>query len=272
MLESKKKEYSQILSSFAPVCIEKALNLLQEKRRKVSKNEKDTGKDVEILDEDVKKIFELMSKYEENIKQIFISNGESITHITDVSPDKMIGGKISKSINRANNYETERGNWVFASSNPMDGRNPYIARNRNGMIRIKENAYIYGGDNMQIQQDEQGKNRVLLKHPNYVYRINPAKFRPVATLKRNEKGQPFFEFSEEWISNEDVDINDQSQVLGVEKITDVTELIQNYQVLCDVNQTEEAMKIRASLSSQEAVQRLMESIRSGRLRYINRRS
>lgn len=179
-----------------------------------------------------------MLRYEQDIKRIFLENEETITHITNVSPNNMIGGRILKSIRRANNYETARENWVFASSIPMDGKNPYIAREpESGIVLITKNAYIYGSDNMQIQQNDEGDRRVILKVPNYIYKINPQKFRPVVTLLSDNQ-KPYFEFSQEWISDEEVDISDAMQVLNVEKVTDVTEVVKNYQVLCDVNRTE----------------------------------
>ena len=212
-------------------------------------------------------------EYKREIKQVFLDSGESITHITDVSPENMINGKIAKSINRPNNYETERGDWVFASSSPMDGNNPYIARNpKTGMIIIAKKAYIYGGDNMQVKKDEQGNKCVVLKIPNYVYQISPQNFMPVVIMKIDESEKPYFEFSEEWISEQDVDINDKNQVRGIRKISDITNVVKNYQVFCDVNMTGEARKIRSSSNMSSAIKLLKESIKSGRLRYINAES
>lgn len=268
-LKDKQKKYAKILSEFSLKSIEKAFSVLEERRKRVKQNIENTKFDLENLDEETKRIFELMEKYKQEIKQIFISNGKFITHITSVSPDKMVGGKIVRSVNRADNYETRRGDWVFASSSPIDGKNPYMARDSHGMVLIYKNIYIYGDDNIQIKQDEQGKNRVLLKNPNYIYKINPADFRPVVTLMRDSSGKPFFEFSEEWICDKDIDINDSKTVLGVQKVTDITELIENFQVLCDVNITGEAMKIRSLSSKEEAIQMLFSDIKNGNLRYIN---
>lgn len=270
LLDIKQQEYNKKLSTHSPESIEKAFKILEEKRNRVKLNRQSEPEKEENLDKETQTIFELMSKYEQDIKQIFISTGESITHITDVSPENMIGGKISRSINRANHYETERGDWVFASSNPIDGKNPYIARNpKCGMVLIDQNTYIYGSDNIQVQHDEQGQGRVILRNPNYVYKINPEKFKPVVTLRIDEREKPFFEFSEEWISEEDVDISNPEQVLDVKKITDITEVVKNYQVLCDVNRTGEATKIRGCSSREESIQKLFASIKSGDLRYIN---
>lgn len=268
-LKDKQKEYSKILSEFSPESIKKAFEVLEERRKRVKENLENSKNDIECLDEETRRIFELMEKYGQDIKQIFISNGEFITHITSVSPDKMIGKKIIRSVNRANNYETSRGNWVFASSSPIDGKNPYMARDSYGMVLIYPNVYIYGDDNILIKQDEQGKNRVLLKNPNYIYKINPADFKPVVTLNTDRNGKPYFDFSEEWICDKDIDINDSKIVLGVQKITDITELIKNFQVLCGVNGVEEAKKIRNCSSKEDALQIVISDIQDGKLRYIN---
>ena len=77
-----------------------------------------------------------MKEYGEAIKKLFVENNIEITHITSVSPEKLEGGIIRKSIDITNHYATERVDGVFASSSPIDGNNPYIARNKSGMIRL----------------------------------------------------------------------------------------------------------------------------------------
>ena len=268
LLEKNQQKYNEILLNYSNESINKALVILREKRRRtmlLMQNQKQN-----ILDKETNEIFELMSNYEQDIKNIFIKNGQSITHITDISPEKMKSGRILRSKNRTNHYETERGEWAFASSNPMNGKNPYIARNsKDGMILIGKNAYIYGGNNMEVKQNEQGQKKVVLKIPNYVYEINPAKFRPVVILREDENLKPIFEFSEEWISDEDVDINDPTQILGVKIITDITDLIKHYQVFCDVNKTGEALKIRKISRKEDAINIIVEDIKNKKLRYIN---
>ena len=49
--------------------------------------------------------------------------------------------RIKKSFNRANNYETECGNWLFASSSAIDGENLYIARMKNPYEIIDQEVY-----------------------------------------------------------------------------------------------------------------------------------
>ncbi len=262
-------EYNKKLATYSNKSIENVFTILDEKKKKIQSNSQSFSKNEYYLDLETSQIFNLMKKYSQDIKQIFVKQKAIITHITDVPPKEMIGGKISKSINRANNYETEIGDWVFASSNPIEGKNPYIARNsKSGMVLIDKNTYIYGDNNIKIQQDKQGNNIVKLKKPNYVYNINPEKFNPVVTIKKQE-GKPVFEFSEEWISDQEVDINDTKQVLRVDEIDDITDVIKNYQILCDVNQADEAIKIKNSHSKEEALNRLINDIQNGSLRYVN---
>ena len=270
LLRQKEQEYKNILSIEDPDVINKVMDILYSTTVRVKENGNEKIiLDIETMDDDVKRIFELQKQFEQDIKQIFVENKECITHITQVPPEDIRGGKISVSKNRANNYETERGDWVFASSNPMDGNNPYIARSNQGMIIIAEKAYVYGGDNMQVTTDNQGNRHVVLKNPNYVYMINPENFTPVVRLMKDKQGMPFFDFSEEWFSEKEVDINDLNQIRGVEEISDITELIRRYQVFCDVGMTGEAMYIRSSYGKAQGIERIKEGIRSGRLRYIN---
>lgn len=269
-LKEKQKLYSEILKKFSIESIKKALEIIEERRKKAIHDIKDQENDLEGVDEEVKQIFELMEKYKKDIKQIFISNGETIAHITENSPDKMIGGKVIRSVNRLNNYETQRGNWVFASSSPLDGKNLYMARNKSGMVLIFPDLCIYGDDNMQIQQDDKGDNRVLLRRPNYIYQINPEDFTPVVNLTIDENNNPFFEFSEEWTCDHDIDISDKKTVLNIQKIIDITELIRNFQILCDVNGTSKAIEIKKCSTKRKAIQMLISAVKDGSLRYINK--
>ena len=129
--------------------------------------------------------------------------------------------------------------------------------------------YIYGGDNLYVEKNQNGEARVLLKRPNYVYRINPKNFSPVVSLILDGEDVPHFDFSEEWVSGEEVDINNPNQTLGIETITDVTKLLGYYQVLSDVHKTGEAMRIRQSPNRKEAIKRFIEAIKEKRLRYLN---
>lgn len=267
-LREKQNEYAQLLSTFNYNDIQRTCEVLRQSREKVHRGEKNVSLNEQSTDDKVKEILNLMSKFKEDIKQIFVDNGEYLTHISSVSPEKMRQGKIQRSKNAPNNYETESGDWTFASSSPIDGKNPYIARTRDGMIKIEKNAYVYGGNNINVENTEEGRKRVVLKQPNYIYTINPNKFKPVAMLMLDNNNRPYFEFSEEWISNEDVDIGNKEEVSKIEKITDITEFIKNYQVFCDVHHQGIAMQIRRT-RREEAVHIILDKIKRGDLRYIN---
>lgn len=207
-------------------------------------------------------IDELLQEYRQEIKRLF--KGQTLTHITSISPEKMDNRKIQKSNNAANYYETEVGDWVFASSD-SDKSNLYLARKANdGMIYMAKDLYIYGGDNFEIKG-----NNVYLKEPNYVYEIDSQKFEPVVGIIRKKNNELTVDFSEEWISEEEVDIDDKEQVKDIRKICDITSIIKEYQIFCDKNKNRIAIKIKHSKSLEEIKQKFRRYIKNGDLRYIN---
>lgn len=260
-------DYSKKLQGFDGEAIENVLNFLQRRQQNHGKN----NDDIELKHE-ASKIFKLMTKYEQEIKRIFVDNNIDITHITSIAPEKLEGGVLRKSIDRANNYETERVNGVFASSIPVDGSNPYIASNSSGMILLGKSTYIYGSDNIEVTQDSEGKKHALLRQPNYIYHINPNRFNPVCNLTidpRSHEPMPIFEFSEEWISDSEVDISDHSQVRNIEQVKDVTSLLEHYTILCDTQSQGIGMKPRQAKTKDEALKFIEMKIKDGSVRNIN---
>lgn len=80
----------------------------------------------------------------------------------------------------------------------------------------------------------------------------------------DKNGKPYFHFSEEWVSTEDIDINDPKQVCRVEKISDVTGVIENFQVVCAEN-----IREVAKLDGNSRIEVILEGIKNGSFRYIN---
>jgi len=258
-------EYSKRLEKYGKESIDKALEFLQKRRDNHGSN---IG-DIEISDE-VKEIFNLMKEYGETIKKLFVENNIEITHITSVAPEKLEGGTIRKSIDRPNNYETERVDGVFASSSPIDGNNPYIARNNSGMIRLGESTYIYGSNNIEVVSDEDGKKHAMLREPNFIYYINPENFTPVCNLTISPyTNKPTFEFSEEWISTTEIDISNQNQVRKVEEVRDVTSLLEHFTILCDVNSQGIGLKAIQTRNKQKALEIIRENLEDRSIRNIN---
>ncbi len=270
--------YNKKLSSFSQDGIDSALSYLNHCRNEIWEKERnDINENFSIRLEDLsgetKDIFKLMEQLKKDIKQLYVNNNGVLTHITTVAPEDMEDGRIKKSIGRLNNYETEKGDWTFASSEAIDGRNAYMARQK-GMILIAENVYIYGGDIISVQSDEDGSKHAVLKRPNYIYEINPKKFVPVVTLKSDRNGTTGFEFSEEWISDEDIDIDDPEQVSGVKEVTDVTDLLSNYHVFTDTKRYEDGERligniIRSYKAKEDREELLVEFLQSDDLKYIN---
>lgn len=258
-------DYSQKLQGFDRKAIDNALDFLQRRHQNHGKN----NDDIELAPE-ASKIFELMTEYGQSIKRIFVDNNIDITHITSIAPEQLEGGVLRKSIDRANNYETERVDGVFASSSPIDGNNPYIARNSSGMIRLGKSTYIYGSDNIEVTQDFEGKNHAMLRQPNYIYHINPERFNPVCNLTIDPiSHEPIFEFSEEWISDSEVDIYDHSQVRSIEQVTDVTSLLEHYIILCDTQSQGIGIQARKCKTKNDALKLIEKKIQDGSVRNIN---
>ena len=260
------EEYSRKLKQFDKKTIDNALDFLQRRYQNHGRN----NDDIE-LNPEAKKIFELMKEYQQSIKSIFVDNHIELTHITSVAPERLEGGVLRKSIDRANNYETERVDGVFASSAPVDGNNPYIARNSSGMIRLGKSVYIYGNDNIEVQEDSEGKKHAMLREPNFIYHLSPEKFNPVCNLTLDQRThEPIFEFSEEWISDSEIDISDKKQVSSVEKVLDITSLLEHYTILCDTQSQGLGIRARTSKTKNEAIELIEERIKDGSVRNINK--
>lgn len=259
------KHFSNQLNGFSKEAIDNALFFLQNRHNNHGKD----NNDIELSSEAIE-IFGLMKLYEKSIKDIFVDNNIDLTHITSVAPEMLEGGVLRKSIDRANNYETERVNGVFASSSPIDGNNPYVARNSSGMIRLGKSTYIYGSDIIDVTQDAEGRKHAVLKNPNYIYHINPDRFNPVCNLTINPRThKPIFEFSEEWISDSDVDISDPIQVRGIEQVSDITSLLGNYTILCDTQSQKIGIRARQSRTKDAALRFIEAKIKDGSVRNIN---
>ena len=259
------EDYSKKLQEFDKKDIDNAINFL---KRRYEKHGRD-NEDIELSDE-AKKIFDLKTEYSEEIKKIFVDNNIDLTHITSISPKELEGGVLRKSIGALNMYETERVDAVFASSTPIDGKNPYIAWKEGELVKLGDSEYIYGNDNIEITKDSEGKNHAMLKEPNYIYHISPEKFEPVCNFTIDKKtNESVFEFSDEWISDTEVDISDNNQVRKVEEVRDVTNILENHTILCDKYSQRIGMKAIKFGNKKEGMQFIAEKIKEGSVRYIN---
>ena len=81
--------------------------------------------------------------------------------------------------------------------------------------------------------------------------------------------EPVFEFSEEWISDSEVDISDPSQVRNIEQVKDVTNLLEQYTILCDTQSQGIGIKARQLNNKSDALEFLETKIEDGNVRNIN---
>ena len=259
------EEYSKKLQDFDKKDIDNAISFL----KKRYKNHGRDNEDIELSDK-AKKIFDLRTEYGKKIKKIFVDNNIDLTHITSIPPKELEGGVLRKSIDVLNMYETERVDAVFASSTPIDGKNPYIAWKDGELVKLGNSEYIYGNDNIEITKDSEGNNHAMLKEPNYIYHISPEKFEPVCNFTIDKTtNDPVFEFSDEWISDIEVNISDNNQVRKVEEVRDVTSILENYTILCDKYSQRIGMKVMTFKNKEEGMKFIAEKIREGSVRNIN---
>ena len=69
------------------------------------------------------------------------------------------------------------------------------------------------------------------------------------------------------ISSENVDISNSNQVRKIEEVTDITNLLEHFTILCDVNNNGIGLQIKQAHNGQEI---LNGSIKNGSIRYINK--
>lgn len=258
-------DYTERLQGFNREAIDEALKFLGNRRQNHGWNDNDFE-----LSTEAKQVFELVDKYAQSIKELFVNNDISITHITSVAPEKLEGGVLKKSVEKANNYETARVSGAFASSAPIDGSNAYLARNDSGMILLEPTVYIYGDDNIEVTQDSDGEKRAVLRQPNYIYYLNPVIFNPVCTLTTDPVShKPILEFSEEWVSDSDINIADQNLVRNIEQVKDVTSLLKNFTILCDIKSQGIGMQARQFSTRDEGLAYIKTKLQDGSVRYIN---
>ena len=259
------EEYSRKLQDFDKKDINNAISFLEKRYQNKGRDNDDIN-----LSDEAKKIFDLRIEYGKEIKRIFVDNNIDLTHITSISPEKLEGGVLRKSIDSLNMYETERVDAVFASSTPVDGNNPYIAWKDGELVKLGDSEYIYGNDNIEITKDSEGKNHAILKEPNYIYHISPEKFEPVCNFTIDKKtNEPVFEFSDEWISDTEVDISDNKQVKKIEEVKDVTNILESNTILCDKYNKRIGIQAKNCKSRGKRMQFIAEKIREGSVRYIN---
>ncbi len=259
------EEYSKKLQYFDKKDIDNAISFLKKRYQNYGRD----NEYIELSDE-AKEIFELKTEYGKEIKKIFIDNNIDLTHITSISPKELEGGVLRKSIDSLNMYETERVDAVFASSTPIDGKNPYIAWKDGELVKLGDSEYIYGNNNIEIIKDSEGKNHAMLKEPNYIYHINPEKFEPVCNFTIDKiTNEPVFEFSDEWISDTEVDISDNNQVRKVEEVRDVTNILENHTILCDKYSQRIGMEAITFKNKEEGMKFIAGKIREGSVRNIN---
>lgn len=166
-----------------------------------------------------KNVISLINDYKRAIKQYYQENGLNLFSVRGHKYDV-----ITRSKNIVNQYEAERGDWVFAASTPKN-KNAYRIRSaEHGMFEIGENETILFGDVVHLQD-----GKILLNSTAYYYTLKCDKFMPVVRINntREDPNDFRFVFGDEWTSDEDIH---QEDMVAVEEYRDVTDLLDNLQL------------------------------------------
>lgn len=213
---------------------------------------------IQILESETREVRDLVESYRRTIKGYYL---EENLPVYTVIKNKLDILRRSKNI--LNQYEAEKGDWVFAASTPKE-KNTYRIRGNGGMYGLGEDVAIYFGDDLEIQS-----GRLLLTQPSYYYTIKSDKFMPVVCIN-NTKEDPndfHFEFGEEWTSNQDIIRED---IIDIEEYRDVTDILDNIQVISTKNEATMQKFFKSRNESTDKIKEMAKNaIQSGGCTYWN---
>lgn len=200
----------------------------------------------------------LLQEYKNAIKQHFQENNLSLYTIRGHKHET-----ISRSKNIVNQYEAEKGDWVFAASIPKN-KNAYRIRSaKHGMIGISDNESLILGDIVHLQE-----GKLLLDTPAYYYTLKCDKFMPVVRINntREDANDFRFVFGEEWTSDEDIQRED---MVSVEEYADVTDLLDNMQLFSTTDEHTIRTLSDAKGNCEKRRDIIRDGVRAGAVRYWN---
>lgn len=200
----------------------------------------------------------LLQEYKNAIKQYFQENDLNLYTIRGHKHDTILRSK-----NIVNQYEAEKGDWVFAASTPKN-KNAYRIRSaKHGMIGISDNESLILGDVVHLQD-----GKLLLDAPAYYYTLKCDKFMPVVRINntREDANDFRFVFGEEWTSDKDIQGED---IISVEEYTNVTDLLDNMQLFSTTDDHIIQTLSEANGNRERRRNIIREGIRAGAVRHLN---
>lgn len=203
-----------------------------------------------------------------------------LTHISPCSPEKMENQVIRPNY-RPSQFRIEFGNYVFACSEDNSTNMYLISGANNSTMRLlpkvyKNPVYLLGADDIDIRKDDDQKpGKAVSKNPGYIYYIKPDGFTPEVRLKVStdytSNNTLYFDFGDEWKYNGEIELPEKSslsQVTKIEEFTDVTQILESYQVLTQkIPLTEE--EIECLHDTYTVRKKILELLEAGKIRYLN---
>ena len=211
------------------------------------------------LEELARPVIDLNMQYQNSLKEYLIASGQELTAVRVQSPESL-NGRISCSKNLLSQFEEEQGNWVFASSIPLE-ENAYLARCQgHGMLGMGKKMYYYSNSALEIKD-----GRLLINPKGYIYYVKPSDFTPVTTVRRSKTGNPFFIFDDEWTCPHDISL--EHDITRIEEFSDVTFLLEHLQLF--IGENEEVKKALYTSGGPKRMEILKNAIATGKIQYLN---
>lgn len=215
LYRAEKTENSQVVKEYK----ERAFEMLRQTNISIPSNIKNTDEIEQFAVLASQNVFALIEEYKNAIKQYYQDNGLNLYSVRGHKYDT-----ITKSKNIVNQYEAERGDWVFAASTPKSENAYRIRSAEHGMHGLGNGEYVIFGDVLHLQD-----GKLMLNTPAYFYTLKTDKFMPVVRIN-NSRSNPnnfMFVFGNEWTSDQDIQGDD---IIDIEEYTDVTDLLNNLQL------------------------------------------
>lgn len=155
---------------------------------------------IATFSEKAKPVLDFIENYKEELLNTYMKYSSVLRcAISDGSVDK-----IEAVHNRANQFENEMVNGIFASSGFNDLEN-YIGRassegEKGYGMRVNGSVVVYPDSPFKDIEEQQDSQNLLLQKNAYVYSMDASKFEPVVDFEMGRDGRYNLQFGQEWIS------------------------------------------------------------------------
>ncbi|MGN0798390.1 MAG: hypothetical protein ACI4L7_02375 [Christensenellales bacterium] len=219
---------------------------------------------ISLLKDKTQSVENLHKKFEKALKQTAQENNLTANHVLGGRLEEMKGEFLVPSINRLTQFEQKKGNFLFATTLPISKK--IYAIRQGGMRRLDEKSYLFWQNN-----NIDLNNGIKLKKEKVVFNLNLDDFVPETIFIKNKKGDYCFYFDDEWFCNDSIKVlNDNREpIVPVEKIDDITEVLENCKIYVSQNDKLIAEKLAQKENSKQIEKCLQDFIRNNEMICVN---